>query len=131
MTHNAGGINGANEDSTLTFTCVAVGSPRPTKLVFKKDGSPIKSFTGSTSDSDVTVGDYSLTYQYKIDPLVLTDSGVYSCESENDNGGKDDKSVTFKVYSDVVVTASTSEAEPNIGDSFTITCTAKGGRIKS
>ena len=114
--------------SSVTFTCKVEGNPLPTKLIFKEGTQIIKSYP-SGSDTDVDKDTYHLSYEHTIDPLELLNTGDYSCEGENENGGTQPDTKTLTVVSDVTVSLSASTDKPSFGDAFTITCTATGGSI--
>ncbi|XP_063688387.1 hemicentin-1-like [Bolinopsis microptera] len=115
--------------SSVTFTCKVEGNPLPTKLIFKKGTQVLKSYP-SGSDTDVDKETYHISYENTFNPLELLNTGDYSCEGENDNGGTqpDIDTKTLTVVSDVTVSLSASTDKPSFGDAFTITCTATGGR---
>ena len=116
--------------SSVTFTCKVEGNPLPSKLIFKNGTQIIKSYP-SGSDTDVDKEAYHLSYEHTFDPLKLLNTGDYTCEGENDNGGTqtDIDTKTLTVVSDVTVSLSANTDKPSFGDTFTITCTATGGSI--
>ena len=118
-------------NSFVTFTCEITGNPRPTKLNFKKGDTVLKSYNAAGgTDNDIIVTTYNISYTHDISSLALDDTGNYTCEGENDNGGPqtDEETKNLIVMSDVVVKMTSSTTAPIFGTAFTITCTATGGR---
>ena len=129
MTQNPAGSE-LDKASSVTFTCKITGNPLPTKLTFKKGDLDLKSYDAAGGiDNDIITTTYDISYEHDISTLALNNTGNYSCEGENDNGGpQTDKDTTsLTVVTDVVVTLTSSSETPTFGANFTITCTATGG----